>query len=64
MDNDQVLETFFFEALLPIIRADIEENKKLKFHHYQALKKALFKPASFFKGFLLPLLEVWFGLDD
>ncbi len=43
--------------LLPRIREDIDEHKKLNFHLYLALKKALFKPAAFFKGFLLPLCE-------
>ena len=30
---------------------------RLNFHLYQALRKALFKPGAFFKGFLLPLCE-------
>merc|ERR1712216_207674 len=32
-------------------------NKKLNFHLYVSLKKALYKPAAFYKGVLLPLCE-------
>ncbi|KXS17083.1 Bystin-domain-containing protein [Gonapodya prolifera JEL478] len=50
-------QRFFNLVLLDHVRADISENKKLNYHLYMALKKALFKPAAFFKGILLPLLE-------
>lgn len=33
-------------------------SRKLNYHLYQALKKAMYKPAAFFKGILLPLCEV------
>merc|ERR1712241_1541566 len=36
---------------------DIDTYRKLNFHLYQALRKALFKTGAFFKGFLLPLCE-------
>merc|ERR1712142_838689 len=36
---------------------DISFHGRLNFHLYQALRKALFKPGAFFKGFLLPLCE-------
>ena len=39
------------------MRDDISETKKLNYHLYMALKKSLYKPAAFFKGFLLPLCE-------
>lgn len=48
---------FFNLVLLPRIRDDISEFKRLNFHLYMSLKKALFKPAAFFKGLLLPLCE-------
>merc|ERR1712216_167041 len=32
-------------------------NKKLNFHLYVSLKKALYKPAAFYKGVLLPLCQ-------
>lgn len=49
---------FFELVLLDRVRDDIAENKKLNVHLYMALKKALYKPAAFFKGILLPLLDV------
>lgn len=44
--------------LLDKVRDDIAENKKLNYHLYMALKKALYKPGAFFKGFLFPLCQV------
>lgn len=44
--------------LLPKIREDIQSNKKLNYHLYQSLMKAIYKPAAFYKGLLLPLCEV------
>lgn len=55
--NAKMAQRFFSLALLPRIRDDIAEYKRLNFHLYMALKKALFKPAAFFKGILLPLCE-------
>jgi essential nuclear protein 1 len=43
-------QRFFNLVLLPRIRDDIAEYKKLNFHLYCALKKALFKPGAWFKG--------------
>jgi essential nuclear protein 1 len=51
-----ITQTFLAEVLLPRVREDIYENRKLNVHLYNSLKKALFKPASFFKGFLFPML--------
>ena len=70
-------QRFYNLVLLPRIRDDIAEYKRLNFHLYmvkflkffncsiylnfcailKALRKALFKPAAFFKGILLPLCE-------
>ena len=50
-------QRFLNLVLLPRIRDDIREYKRLNFHLYTALRKALFKPAAFFKGLLLPLCE-------
>jgi len=44
--------------LLDKVRDDIAENKKLNYHLYMALKKALYKPGAFFKGLLFPLCQV------
>ncbi|CAN7999069.1 unnamed protein product, partial [Ixodes hexagonus] len=48
---------FYNLVLLPRVRDDISEYKKLNYHLYQALRKALFKPGAFFKGIVLPLCE-------
>ena len=50
--------SFFNLLLLPAVIADIDENKKLNYHYYLALKKACFKPAAFYKGIILPVVEV------
>ena len=55
--NAKMAQRFFNLVLLPRIRDDIGEYKRLNFHLYMALRKALFKPAAFFKGILLPLCE-------
>lgn len=43
-------------VLLERVREDIYETKKLNVHLFNSLKKALYKPAAFFKGFLFPLV--------
>jgi hypothetical protein len=43
-------------VVLDRVREDIHENKKLNVHLFGCLKKALYKPAGFFKGFLFPLV--------
>jgi essential nuclear protein 1 len=48
---------FFNLILLDRAREDIQLNKKLNVHLYMSLKKGLYKPAAFFKGFLFPLCE-------
>ncbi|KAH9259555.1 hypothetical protein BASA81_001976 [Batrachochytrium salamandrivorans] len=48
---------FYSNFLLPAVRQDIAENKTLNYHHYQSIKKAIFKPKAFFRGFLFPLCE-------
>jgi len=45
--------------LLDRVRDEIHESKKLNVHLYNSIKKSLYKPAAFFKGFLFPLAEVW-----
>jgi essential nuclear protein 1 len=55
--NDNLAQRYFNLVLLPGIRADIKQNKKLHFQLYQSLKKALFKPLAFMKGILIPLAE-------
>ncbi|CAL8088424.1 unnamed protein product [Orchesella dallaii] len=55
--KEKMAQRFFNLVLLPRVRDDIDEYKKLNFHLYQALRKSLFKPAAFMKGFLIPLCE-------
>lgn len=55
--NSTKAQRFYNLVLLPRVRDDISEYKRLNFHLYMALKKSLFKPAAFFKGLLLPLCE-------
>jgi essential nuclear protein 1 len=50
--------SFFNLVLLPRVRQDIEDNKRLNYHLYQAIKKSIYKPLAFFRGVLLPLAEV------
>ncbi|KAK8220039.1 snoRNA-binding rRNA-processing protein [Zalaria obscura] len=50
-------QAFLHDILLPRVREDIYETKKLNVHLYKALKKALYKPAAFFKGLLFPLVS-------
>jgi essential nuclear protein 1 len=56
--TERMAQRFYNLVLLPRVRDDIAEYKRLNFHLYQALRKALFKPAAFMKGFLLPLCDV------
>ena len=55
--KDKMAHRFFNLILLDRVREDIQQNKKLNVHLYMALKKGLYKPAAFFKGFLFPLCE-------
>jgi len=51
-----VAQHFLNSVLLDRVKEDIYETKKLNVHLYNALKKSLYKPAAFFKGFLFPLV--------
>ena len=55
----KVLQRFLNLVLLPKVRDDIDDptTKGLNVHLYGAIKKSLFKPSAFYKGFLLPLAE-------
>eukprot|EP00123_Amoebidium_parasiticum_P009460 comp19486_c0_seq1/m.22731 comp19486_c0_seq1/g.22731 ORF comp19486_c0_seq1/g.22731 comp19486_c0_seq1/m.22731 type:complete len:446 (-) comp19486_c0_seq1:115-1452(-) len=55
--NAKAAQRFFSLVLLPRVRDDIAEYRRLNVHLYNALKKALFKPQVFFKAILLPLAE-------
>ncbi|KAI9760158.1 MAG: hypothetical protein M4579_001878 [Chaenotheca gracillima] len=49
-------QRYLENVILERVRDDIHETKKLNVHLYKSLKKALYKPAAFFKGFLFPLV--------
>lgn len=51
-------QKFYKEILLEKVREEIRESNKLSVQMYMALKKAIYKPAAFFKGILFPLCEV------
>jgi len=55
--NQHMAQRFYSLVLLPRMRDDIDYYKRLNFHLFMAIKKALFKPAAFFKGILIPLCE-------
>jgi len=54
--NAKLAQRFLNLVLLEKCRDDIRNYSKLNFHLYMALKKALFKPAAFYKGIMLPLV--------
>ena len=51
-------------VVLGAVREDItnttqkKDHRKLNIHYYESLKRALYKPAAFFKGIVFPLLDV------
>jgi essential nuclear protein 1 len=53
--NTKLAQKYYNTVLLQRIREDVARNKKLNWHLYMALKKALFKPSAFYKGILLPI---------
>lgn len=62
----QQAQKFVSMVLLERFKAELDPNapskpgsgpKTLNYHVYRALKKSLYKPAAFFKGFLFPLAE-------
>ena len=55
--NAKMAQRFYNLVLLEKCRDDIREHNKLNYHLYMALKKAIFKPAAFYKGILLPLAQ-------
>lgn len=53
------VQHFLNTVLLDRVRDDIHESQshKLNVHLYNSLKKSLYKPSAFFKGFLFPLIS-------
>lgn len=50
-------QRFYSLVLLPAVRENIAQYKKLAVQLYMAIKKSIFKTSAFYKGFLLPLAE-------
>lgn len=48
---------FLRDIVLPRCMEDISEHKKLNYHLYRSLEKAVYKPEAFCKGILFPLCE-------
>ena len=55
--NNTLIEDFFKLYLVPYIRNNIKRYHKLNIHLYNSLKKAIYKPAGFFKGIVFPMAE-------
>ncbi|KAJ7672872.1 Bystin-domain-containing protein [Mycena rosella] len=57
-------QLFLSVVLLDAIQADIQQNKKLNVHYYDALRRALYKPGAFFKGIIFPMLDQGCSLKE
>lgn len=53
--KNAVAERFLNMVILDRVREDIRETKRLNPHLFNALKKGLYKPLAWVKGFLIPL---------
>ena len=45
------------QIILPTVRKNIHEEKRLNYHYYNALVKALYKPQAWIKGILFELCK-------
>ena len=48
---------FYRDFLLEAVRRNFDETKNVNVHYFQAMKKAIYKPAAFFKGIIFPVLQ-------
>lgn len=48
---------FFQDYLLNRVLKDIGEERKLNYHLFKALQKAVYRPASFFKGIIFAFMD-------
>ena len=55
--NQKLAQRYYSLVLLPKTREYIQQHRTLHFAMFQALKKAMFKPAAFYKGILIPLCQ-------
>lgn len=56
MKADQ-MQRFYELVLLDKVRDEIQDDGKVSYQTYEAMKKAIYKPAAFFKGFLFPMCQ-------
>lgn len=56
--NARLAQRFVALVLLPAVREDIREHRRLHFALFQALKKAAYKPDAFYKVWAHPLNQV------
>ncbi|KAJ7873387.1 Bystin-domain-containing protein [Mycena olivaceomarginata] len=57
-------QLFLSVVLLDAIREDIQQNKKLNVHYYDALRRSMYKPGAFFKGIIFPMLDQGCSLKE
>merc|ERR1719336_2103321 len=50
-------QRFYNLVLLPSVRQNIRMTKRLNFHYYQSVRKAIFKPKAFYRGIIIPLCQ-------
>ncbi|KAF8062016.1 hypothetical protein HT031_004276 [Scenedesmus sp. PABB004] len=55
--NARLAQRFLALVLLPRVRRDIGEHRRLHLALFQALRKATYKAGAFYKGLLLPLCQ-------
>mmetsp|Transcript_12774 Transcript_12774/g.21381 ORF Transcript_12774/g.21381 Transcript_12774/m.21381 type:complete len:338 (-) Transcript_12774:72-1085(-) len=55
--NEKMAQRFLNFVLLEKCRDDIRTHRKLNYYFYMAIRKAMYKPSAFYKGFLLPLAQ-------
>lgn len=55
--NNFLIESYYKDYLVPYVRLNIRKYNKLNIHLYNSLKKAIYKPAGFFKGVVFPIAE-------
>eukprot|EP00755_Sulcionema_specki_P004461 Sspe_Gene.4473::Locus_1473_Transcript_1_1_Confidence_1.000_Length_1463::g.4473::m.4473/K14797/ENP1, BYSL; essential nuclear protein 1 len=53
--NEKMAQRFYNIVLLPSIRSMVKRTGRLHSHMYAAIRKAMWKPGAFNKGFLIPL---------
>jgi len=50
-------QRFYHMILLPRVRENLSDSKKLNHQLFEALKKSCYKPGAFYKGIVIPLCE-------